>query len=63
LEQGQIVLQFMEEHPNLAQNRIQGLEARKQTIDLWEQLANELNSCGHGVTKSTEKWIKVYIIL
>jgi len=57
------MLQFIEEHPDLAQNRIQGLEARKQTVDLWEQLANELNSCDHGITKSIEKWIKVYIIL
>jgi len=39
------------------------LKTQKQTVDLWEQLANELNSCGHGATKSTEKGIKVYIIL
>jgi len=55
------MIQFMEEHPDLAQNRIQGLEARKQAMHLWEQLATELNSCGHGATKSTKKWIKVYI--
>ncbi|KMQ87503.1 hypothetical protein RF55_13197 [Lasius niger] len=58
LEQRQIMIQFMEEHPDLAQNRIQGLEARKKAAHLWEQLAIELNSCGHGATKSTEKWMK-----
>ncbi|XP_067207126.1 uncharacterized protein [Linepithema humile] len=58
LEQRQIMIQFMEEHPDFAQNRIQGPEARKQTAHLWEQLANELNCCGYGATKSTEKWMK-----
>jgi len=53
------MIQFMEEHRVLAQNRIQGLEACKQAMHLWEQLASELNSCDHGAT--TEKWMKVYI--
>lgn len=63
MEQRQIMLQFMEEHPDMAQNRLQGLEGKKRSEILWEQLAKELNSCGHGVTKSTDKWIKVNIIL
>ncbi|KMQ81490.1 hypothetical protein RF55_26174, partial [Lasius niger] len=25
---------------------------------LWEELANNLNSCGNGTTKTIDKWIK-----
>ncbi|XP_032664104.1 uncharacterized protein LOC116840803 isoform X3 [Odontomachus brunneus] len=57
LEQREIMIQFMEEHPDLAHNRIH-LDARKRAAHLWEQLTNLLNSCGHGTTKCTEKWIK-----
>lgn len=52
----------MEEHRDLAENRIQGLDAKKQTRMLWEQLAAQLNSCANGATKITDKWIKVWMI-
>ncbi|KMQ82621.1 isoform b [Lasius niger] len=59
MEQRLIMLQFMEEHSDLTQNRISGLDAKKQTTILWEELSNRLNSTSNGVTKSTDKWIKV----
>ncbi|RLU24778.1 hypothetical protein DMN91_002868 [Ooceraea biroi] len=57
-EQRLIMLHFMEEHRDLAQNRIQGPNGKKQAALLWEQLATKLNSCGSGTTKSIDKWIK-----
>jgi hypothetical protein len=53
------MLQFMEEHRDLAQNRVQGLDAKKRATALWDQLTSHLNSCGNGATKSTDKWMKV----
>lgn len=53
------MLEFMEEHSDLAQNRLQGLDAKKRATILWEQLADRLNSCGNGATKSIDKWTKV----
>lgn len=53
----------MEEHRDFAQNRISGLDAKKETALLWEDLTNRLNSTSNGVTKSTDKWIKVWLAL
>ncbi|XP_036150553.1 uncharacterized protein LOC118648332 [Monomorium pharaonis] len=52
------MLQFMEKHPDLAQNRVQGTDAKKKSNMLWEQLTSSLNSCGSGTTKTVDKWIK-----
>ncbi|XP_011691485.1 PREDICTED: uncharacterized protein LOC105452235 [Wasmannia auropunctata] len=52
------MLQFMEEHSALAQNRLQGINAKKRSTELYQRLADLLNSCGNGATKSTDKWIK-----
>ncbi|EFN60594.1 hypothetical protein EAG_04019 [Camponotus floridanus] len=58
MEQRLLMLQFMEEHWDFVQNRISGLDAKKETALLWEDLTNRLNSTSNGVTKSTDKWIK-----
>ena len=57
------MLQFMEEHLDLTQNRVQGTDAKKRNKMLWEELANNLNSCGNGTTKTVAKWIKVRTII
>lgn len=57
------MLQFMEKHPDLAQNRVQGTDAKKKSNMLWEQLTSSLNSCGSGTTKTVDKWIKVRTII
>lgn len=49
---------FMEAHNDLCMNRIQTIEARRASNNLWQQLTADLNAEGPP-TKSCEEWKKV----
>ncbi|XP_046383016.1 uncharacterized protein LOC124153725 [Ischnura elegans] len=55
LEQRELMLAFMMEHPQIAAGRVPGAEMKQE---LWEQLTRLLNGCRNGSTKSTDKWCK-----
>ncbi|VEN50930.1 unnamed protein product [Callosobruchus maculatus] len=53
----QIVVNFMELHPDFARNRVKGPTGRDTMKKLWEELASQLNSLGLG-ERSIQKWQK-----
>lgn len=44
----EIILQFIENHPDLAIGRVNGPNAKQSQKILWQQLAEQLNSLGYG---------------
>lgn len=53
-----VMLDFMEEHPELAKGQFVGPMGRSRLKELWKQLTNELNGLGLGY-KEQHKWQKV----
>ncbi|KAL4720957.1 hypothetical protein ACJJTC_012271 [Scirpophaga incertulas] len=58
-EQFYTLLEFMECHGDLAQP-LAGAQGRVRSDKLWVDLTNILNAVGGGVSKTTEKWKKVW---
>lgn len=54
----EIIINFMEAHPNLAVGRLDVPNARDVQRKLWQELSEELNALGYG-EKSSDKWQKV----
>lgn len=53
-----VLLDFMENHPDLATGRLSVTNAKEKFRELWMELSNILNSLGYG-TRTVEKWQKV----
>lgn len=53
-----LLVDFLEEHPEMVTHAFVGIDARENYKKLWKQIAIQLNSLGHG-TKTPEKWIEV----
>ncbi|XP_045499324.1 uncharacterized protein LOC123696972 isoform X2 [Colias croceus] len=58
-EQLLMLLEFMENHSDLARP-LAGAQGRVRSEQLWADLTNILNAQGGGVSKTTEKWKKVW---
>lgn len=56
------MLDFMKRHPSLATGKFTAPDGAKHKQRLLNELANELNSVSNGVTKSPDKWLKVFFI-
>ncbi|CAG4985858.1 unnamed protein product [Colias eurytheme] len=54
-----VLLEFMENHGDLARP-LPGVQGRVRSEQLWADLTNILNALGDGVSKTTEKWKKVW---
>nr|CAI5822119.1 unnamed protein product [Callosobruchus analis] len=55
----EIIVSFMEQHPELARGRFNGPSGREMLKKLWKDLALQLNSTGLG-ERSVEKWQKTW---
>ncbi|VEN50352.1 unnamed protein product [Callosobruchus maculatus] len=55
----QIIVNFMELHPDFARNRVKGPTGRDTMKKLWGELASQLNSLGLG-ERSIQKWQKTW---
>ncbi|KAK9709253.1 Myb/SANT-like DNA-binding domain [Popillia japonica] len=53
--QWNIMLEFLEEHPQLITQKFDGINGREEYNKLWAELSNKLNAMGLG-SKSVEKW-------
>lgn len=58
-EQIDTLLNFLDEHRDLARGRLRSVEGRVQTKRLWGELCNLLNSMG-GCRKTVQQWQKVW---
>lgn len=58
--QREILLGYMEEHPELVSGRFNGVFTKALSDNLWEEIKNRLNSDGTGAVKDVLKWKKVY---
>ncbi|CAG4969155.1 unnamed protein product [Parnassius apollo] len=58
-EQIDALLNFLDEHRDLARGRLRSLEGKVQVKRLWDELCNTLNSMG-GCTKTVQQWQKVW---
>ncbi|CAG5056865.1 unnamed protein product [Parnassius apollo] len=58
-EQIDALLNFLDEHRDLARGRLRSLEGKVQAKRLWDELCNTLNSMG-GCTKTVQQWQKVW---
>ncbi|RVE40844.1 hypothetical protein evm_014506 [Chilo suppressalis] len=58
-EQLSTLLEFMKSHGDLARP-LTGAQGRVRSDRLWADLTNILNAVGGGVTKTTDKWKKVW---
>ncbi|CAG5037669.1 unnamed protein product [Parnassius apollo] len=56
-EQIDALLNFLDEHRDLARGRLRSLEGKVQAKSLWDELCNTLNSMG-GCTKTVQQWQK-----
>ncbi|XP_045541907.1 uncharacterized protein LOC123723373 [Papilio machaon] len=56
-EQIDVLLNFLDEHRDLARGRLRGADGNVQAKSLWEELCNSLNSMG-GCTKTIQQWQK-----
>ncbi|CAG4922878.1 unnamed protein product [Colias eurytheme] len=54
-----MLLEFMENHGDLARP-LAGAQGRLRSEQLWADLTNIINALGGGVSKTTEKWKKVW---
>lgn len=61
-EQIETLLNFLDEHRDLARGRLRSVEGNVQAKRLWEELCNILNSMG-GCTKTIQQWQKVPSVL
>lgn len=52
------LLNFLEEHRDLAQGNLRSIEGRTLTFRLWEEISTTLNAMG-GCTKMMKQWQKV----
>lgn len=58
-EQWAVILDFLEEHPELVTNKYVGHTGDRLNVNkLWQSLTTQLNCMGFGI-KSTEKWKEV----
>lgn len=60
-KQKYLLVNFMEDHPELQKGKFGPIVTHKQANLLWNELAMELNSI-IGANKNAEKWKKVSII-
>ncbi|KAL4701877.1 hypothetical protein ACJJTC_018737 [Scirpophaga incertulas] len=58
-EQIDTLLNFLDEHRDLAVGKLRSIEGKVQAKRLWEELCNTLNSIG-GCTKTVQQWQKVW---
>ncbi|KAL4720615.1 hypothetical protein ACJJTC_005498 [Scirpophaga incertulas] len=56
-EQIDTLLNFLDEHRDLAVGKLRNIEGKVQAKRLWEELCNTLNSMG-GCTKTVQQWQK-----
>ena len=52
------LLDFLDEHRDLARGNLRSIEGRTLTHRLWEEISTTLNAMG-GCTKTTKQWQKV----
>ncbi|KAL4718137.1 hypothetical protein ACJJTC_016813 [Scirpophaga incertulas] len=57
-EQIDTLLNFLDEHRDLAVGKLRNIEGKVQAKRLWEELCNTLNSMG-GCTKTVQQWQKL----
>ncbi|KAL4702207.1 hypothetical protein ACJJTC_012339 [Scirpophaga incertulas] len=57
-EQIDTLLNFLDEHRDLAVGKLRSIEGKVQAKRLWEELCNTLNSMG-GCTKTVQQWQKL----
>ncbi|KAL0861286.1 hypothetical protein ABMA27_008847 [Loxostege sticticalis] len=58
-EQIEMLLNFLQEHQDLARGHLRDVSGRAQTRDLWLDLANNGNACG-GTVKAVKQWQRVW---
>lgn len=54
----ELLISFMEQHPELAKGQFNGPSGKATQKKLWEELSLKLNAEGGG-QKTTQKWQKV----
>lgn len=62
--QTDILLSFLEAHRDLAKGRVSqqgGPLAKQANCNHWDRIAEKLNCCGSGMTKSAKEWKLVSI--
>ncbi|KAG8224952.1 hypothetical protein J437_LFUL005660 [Ladona fulva] len=57
----EVMVKFMEDHPDFANGKLGGPSGRATTIRMWEDLACHLNADGSGPSKTPHKWQKTWI--
>lgn len=63
LEQRDVMLRFMKNHPALGTNKFTAPDGVKHKARLLNELTEQLNSCPSGATKASDKWLKVMTAL
>ncbi|KAL0818777.1 hypothetical protein ABMA28_008104 [Loxostege sticticalis] len=61
-EQIEVLLNFLQEHQDLARGLLRDVSGRARTRDLWQDLANNLNACG-GTVKTVKQWQRHWLNL
>lgn len=59
-EQIEMLLNFLQEHQDLARGHLRDVSGRARTRELWQDLANNLNACG-GTVKTVKQWQRVIL--
>ncbi|CAH1977415.1 unnamed protein product [Acanthoscelides obtectus] len=60
-EQRDIMIDFMEEHPGFGRGKALAAEDKKLRNTLWDELTDQLNTCGEGPTKTVGKWQRTWM--
>lgn len=60
LEQRDVMLRFMKNHPALGTNKFTAPDGVKHKARLLNELTEQLNSCPSGATKASDKWLKAW---
>lgn len=58
LRQKEIMVEFMEDHPDFAKQKLLGNDGKKTRKAMWEILTTQLN-CVNGPKKTSQKWQRV----
>lgn len=61
-EQIETLLNFLDDHRELARGRLRSVEGKVQAKRLWDELCRTLNSMG-GCTKTNQQWQKVWYLI
>ncbi|XP_020298622.1 uncharacterized protein LOC109862869 [Pseudomyrmex gracilis] len=59
-KQKEVMLNFMNEHPDFGRGLRYKSENKRKMDELWEKLAKILNAVGFGSCKSSKEWAKTW---